>query len=77
MLNLLIVSDEARAIYSPFKSSGYTFHAQDAKQIDTSIEREFEELNKYDIAFLDLGVRDWQQKRLIQRLWPAISQMVL
>ena len=64
MLNLLIISDEAKAIYSLFKSSGYTFHAQDAKQIDTSLAREFEDLDKYDIAFLDLSIRDWQQKLL-------------
>lgn len=74
MLNLLIVSDEAKAIYSLFKSSGYTCHAQNANQIDTSIEREFEELNKYDIAFLDLGIRDWQQKLLELRLqMPVIA----
>ena len=74
MLNLLIVSDEARVLYSLFKSSAYTFHAQDATQIDTYLEREFEELSKYDIAFLDLGIRDWQQKLLELRLqMPVIA----
>jgi DNA-binding NtrC family response regulator len=74
MLNLLIISDEAGAIYSLFKSSGYTFHTQDARQIDSSLGAEIEELSRYDIAFLDLGTKDWQHKLLELRLqMPVIA----
>jgi DNA-binding NtrC family response regulator len=68
MLNVLIVSDEAKAIYALFKSSGFSLHTQDSKQIDHSIERDFEALTRYDIAFLDLAIGDWQQKLLELRL---------
>jgi DNA-binding NtrC family response regulator len=74
MLSVLIVSDEAGAIYSLFRSSGFSFDARDSRQIDNSIGREFESLNKYDIAFLDLGISDWQQKLLELRLqMPVIA----
>lgn len=74
MLNVLVVSDEAKAIYALFKSSSFSLHTQDSKQIDNSIEKDFEELNRYDIAFLDLAIRDWQQKLLELRLqMPVIA----
>ncbi len=74
MLNVLVVSDEAKAIYALFKSSSFALHTQDSRQIDNSIGRDFEELNKYDIAFLDLAIADWQQKLLELRLqMPVIA----
>jgi len=74
MLNVLVVSDEAKAIYALFRSSSFSLHTQDSKQIDNSIGRDFEELNKYDIAFLDLAISDWQQKLLELRLqMPVIA----
>jgi DNA-binding NtrC family response regulator len=74
MLNVLVVSDEAKAIYALFKSSSFSLHTQDSKQIDNSLEKDFEELNRYDIAFLDLAIRDWQQKLLELRLqMPVIA----
>ncbi|MCL5023334.1 MAG: sigma-54 dependent transcriptional regulator [Nitrospirae bacterium] len=68
MLNVLIVSDEAKAIYALFSSGHFTLHARDSKQAKAVIGKDFEELGKYDIAFLDLSLEDWHQKLLELRL---------
>ncbi len=74
MLNVLIVSDEAKALYALFKSGTFSFHAQNSQQIDNSIGRDFDKLNKFDIAFLDLAIKEWQQKLLELRLqMPVIA----
>lgn len=74
MLNVLVISDEAEAIYGLFKSSGSALHTQGSKQLGDSPDGEWEELNKYDIAFLDLAIKDWQQKLLELRLqMPVIA----
>ena len=74
MLSVLIISDEAKAIYSLFKSSEFNFHTQGSRQTDNSPEGDFERLGSYDIAFLDLSGGNWQQKLLDLRLrMPVIA----
>lgn len=74
MLSVLIISDEAKSIYSLFRSSGFDLHSQDSRQIGDSLESEFDSLSRYDIAFLDLAVEDWRQKLLELRLqMPVIA----
>jgi DNA-binding NtrC family response regulator len=52
MINILIVSDEAGNLYSLFESSGFN--------ADTG--NESQKTDSYDIAFLDLDVKNWQKK---------------
>lgn len=64
MLNVLIISDEAKEIYALFKSSSFDLYAEDLKLKGNSLNND-SNLNKYDIAFLDLDAEDWQ-KRLLE-----------
>lgn len=68
MLCVLIISDEAKSIYSLFKSTGFDLCTQDSKQIGDSLESDFDGLSTYDIAFLDLAINNWQEKLLELRL---------
>ncbi len=74
MLSVLIISDEAKSLYSLFRSSGFDLHSQDSRQIGDSLEGDFDGLSRYDIAFLDLAVGNWQEKLLDLRLqMPVIA----
>lgn len=66
MFNILIISDEAKGIYSLFKSGGFTPDTLDSTQKSDSLETGSADpsLTSYDIAFLDLDVKDWQQRLL-------------
>ncbi len=66
MLNILVISDEAREIYSLFKSSGYSAEALGSDQ-ETNLSGSGSgdrADSRYDIAFLDLSVGDWQRRLL-------------
>ncbi len=65
MLNVLIISDEAKELYEVFKSVKYTVKKQDTKSKNHSHELNLGNLSKYDIAFLDLETDGWQ-KRIIE-----------
>lgn len=76
MLNVLIISDEAKEIYSLFKSSGFSFNSQHIKQTDDSsdIQQINFSRNKYDIAFLDLDNAGWQDRLLqLRQEMPVIA----
>ena len=73
MLNVLIISDEAAELYSLFKSVRFTFKKQASEeegiQGNTSVN-----LGKYDIAFLDLNTRGWQQRLLeLRQRMPVVA----
>jgi DNA-binding NtrC family response regulator len=73
MLNVLIISDEAREIYTLFKSAGFNYSKDDLKKKDSS-EKDPVSLGRYDIAFLDLDIRGWQQRLLeIRQRMPVIA----
>jgi len=73
MLNVLIISDEAAELYSLFKSVRFTFKKQASEEEgihgNTSVN-----LGKYDIAFLDLNTRGWQQRLLeLRQRMPVVA----
>ena len=75
MFNILIISDEAKGIYSLFKSGGFTPDTLGSKQKSESLETGPADpaLDSYDMAFLDLAVRDWQQRLLeLRQLMPVV-----
>jgi DNA-binding NtrC family response regulator len=76
MLSVLIISDEAEELYSLFKSVRFTLKKQDSEQKGILGERETASVNlgKYDIAFLDLNTRGWQQRLLeLRQGMPVIA----
>lgn len=74
MLSVLIVSDEANSIYSLFKSSGFDLHKRNSRELDESLEKDSDNVERYDIAFLDLAVDNWREKLLDLRLqMPVIA----
>lgn len=73
MFNILIISDEARNIYSLFKASGFSPDTQDLKQ-RVNDEGGRPRRDKYDIAFLDLDLEGWHQRLLeLRQQMPVIA----
>jgi DNA-binding NtrC family response regulator len=66
MLNILIISDEAKGLASLFKSTGFTPDTQDLKEADRAAQSD-EPSDKYDIAFLDLDAENWRERLLDAR----------
>ena len=74
MLNVLIISDEAEELYTLFKSVRLTLRKQDSDQKGNPLEIASLDLKKYDIAFLDLDTRGWQQRLLeLRQRMPVIA----
>ncbi|MDH5201677.1 MAG: sigma-54 dependent transcriptional regulator [Nitrospirota bacterium] len=74
MLNVLIVSDEAKEIYTLFKSNSFDLHAEDLKLKGNSLRNNSTELNGYDIAFLDLDTEGWQTRLLeLRQQMPVVT----
>ena len=74
MLNILIISDEAKSIASLFKSTGYTPDTRDMKQQAKRRRAATASSDKYDIAFLDLDTENWQQRLLdVRHSMPVIA----
>jgi DNA-binding NtrC family response regulator len=74
MLNVLIISDEAEELYSLFKSVRFTLKKQASEQQGISGETSSVNLGKYDIAFLDLNTRGWQQRLLeLRQRMPVVA----
>lgn len=70
MRNILVISDEARGIAALFKST----NKKDLKQKGISIGIDPVNPLKYDIAFLDLDIHDWQKRLLeLRQRMPVIA----
>jgi DNA-binding NtrC family response regulator len=67
MLNILIISDEAKAIAALFRSTGFSPDTRDAMAMagDPSAGAPVNEA--YDIAFLDVDAENWQERLLDAR----------
>lgn len=74
MLNVLIISDEAKNIYALFKSSNLDLHAEDSHMKSNALKNDSVDLHRYDIAFLDLEIEGWQQKLLeLRQQMPVVT----
>jgi DNA-binding NtrC family response regulator len=67
MLNILIISDEAKTIASLFRTAGFTPDTRDRQQAEAEAHAGETEENGYDIAFLDLDTGNWQERLLEAR----------
>jgi DNA-binding NtrC family response regulator len=67
MLNILIISDEAKELSVLFKSAGFAPDAQDLKKDASAQEADDASSPSYDIAFLDLDTENWQERLLDAR----------
>ena len=67
MLNILIISNEAKELYSLFKSAGFSPDTQDVRQQALGTKPAAPTGGAYDIAFLDLDVENWQERLLDAR----------
>jgi DNA-binding NtrC family response regulator len=73
MLNILIISDEAKEIYALFKSAGFSPDTEDMNKKPLS-ELESTTDARHDIAFLDLDTDNWQERLLdIRHRMPVIA----
>jgi DNA-binding NtrC family response regulator len=74
MLNILVISDEAKDIYSLFKSEGFAPDIQGRKQDFIPAEEEASGDASHDLAFLDLDTVNWQDRLLdIRHSMPVIA----
>ncbi|HTF99437.1 MAG TPA: sigma-54 dependent transcriptional regulator [Nitrospirota bacterium] len=75
MLNILVLSDEAKSIYSLFRSAGYTPELGDVrKDAPPSSENKPLQSDQHDIAFLDLDTGNWEERLLdLRHAMPVIA----
>ena len=74
MPNVLIISDEAEELYTLFRSVKVTLKRQVSEQKGNARDNTSVSLGKYDIAFLDLNTRGWQQRILeLRQRMPVIA----
>ena len=74
MLNILIISDEAKNIASLFKAAGFSSDAQNPSKPNSASETASPGAKGYDIAFLDLDTENWQQRLLdVRHNMPVIA----
>ena len=70
MRNILVISDEAKEIIAVFKAAG----RRDSKQKGVSLGTDPVNLLKYDMAFIDLEIPDWQKRLLeLRQRMPVIA----
>ena len=67
MLNILIISDEAKNIASLFKATGFQPDTHNPSKPNSASESAPPKAEGYDIAFLDLDTENWQQRLLEAR----------
>jgi DNA-binding NtrC family response regulator len=67
MLNILIISDEAKAIASLFRSTGFSPDTRDALAMTGEASAGAVGDEAYDIAFLDVDAENWQERLLDAR----------
>jgi DNA-binding NtrC family response regulator len=75
MLNILILSDEAKSLYSVFRSAGFSPEIQDLqKDVVPSDARPSPAADVHDIAFLDLDMNSWEERLLdLRHSMPVIA----
>jgi DNA-binding NtrC family response regulator len=74
MLNILIISDEAKNIASLFKATGFSSDTQNPSRPGSASEPASPGAEGYDIAFLDLDTENWQQRLLdVRHSMPVIA----
>ncbi len=74
MLNILIISDEAKNIYALFKACGFTPATQDLTKKTNDPENGHISEDKYDIAFLDLDLEGWHDRLIkLRQQMPVIA----
>lgn len=72
MLNILIISDEAKDLYEMFKN--VRLSRRDPELEGVPAENKAAERGKYDLAFLDLDTKNWQQRLLeLRQQMPVIA----
>jgi DNA-binding NtrC family response regulator len=64
MLNILIISDEAKELYALFRSTGFSADIQDLSKDSVPHGSEAADDAAYDIVFIDLDTADWQERLL-------------
>jgi DNA-binding NtrC family response regulator len=67
MLNILIISDEAKGIASLFRSTGFSPDTEGGRPAGAAAQGGDEPAVPYDIAFLDLDTDNWQERLLDTR----------
>jgi DNA-binding NtrC family response regulator len=73
MLNILIISDETKAIFTLFKSAGFSPDTEDMNKTPPS-ELDSATEARHDIAFLDLDTNNWQERLLdVRHQMPVIA----
>jgi DNA-binding NtrC family response regulator len=73
MLNILVISDEAKELYALFKSAGFSPDTQDGRQQAPAAEQRASADGAYDIAFIDLDALNWQGRLLdVRHRMPVI-----
>ena len=74
MLNILIISDEAKDIYALFKSAGFAPDMQNSRTEPAESGSGPSAGKGYDIAFLDLDTESWEQRILdVRHRMPVIA----
>ncbi len=74
MLNILIISDEAKELYAVFKSAGFTADLQRQPKEGALPEADDAGEELHDMAFLDLDTQNWQERLLdIRHRMPVIA----
>lgn len=70
MLNILVISDEAKSLYALFRSGGFTADVQGGRPAGI----EEADTETHDIAFIDLDTRNWQGRLLdVRHRMPVIA----
>src|SRR5512143_2901833 len=64
MLNILIISDEAKELYSLFRTTGFSPDIQDLSKDAVSHGSDATDDAAYDIVFIDLDTANWQERLL-------------
>jgi len=74
MLNILIISNEAKELYALFRSAGFSPDIQDLKKETAPFEPGSPDEAAHDIAFIDLDTESWQERLLeIRHSMPVIA----
>ena len=75
MLNILIISDESRNISSLFKIAGFSPDTENSGRVNSAQEPTVPAVSEhYDIAFLDLDTKNWQERLLnVRHSMPVIA----
>ncbi len=67
MLNIVIISNEAKSLAALFRSAGYSPDTQDLTALAEAQREDQPPADNYDIAFLDLDAENWAERLLEAR----------